>query len=150
MSFSKIYGPADDRESLQTLAKAVELGCTFWDTAVVYGVGHNESLIGEFVQQNNCRDKVFIASKCGFAVSTVMSAMGQTTETSLSCLIPTSLTVSVWTRIPPNPTSQTIPPILQSTLKEPRSAWAHTPTCTTCIALTQTPRSRSRSRLFTH
>lgn len=71
MSFSQVYGAADDNKSLQTLSKAVSLGCTFWDTAVAYGLGHNESLIGKFVQENQCRDKVFIASKCGFAVSSV-------------------------------------------------------------------------------
>ncbi|KAJ9096334.1 hypothetical protein QFC21_005154 [Naganishia friedmannii] len=66
MGFSMGYGPAKDEESLQTLAKAVELGCTFWDSAVVYGAGHNESLIGRFFKENpGSREKVFIASKCG-------------------------------------------------------------------------------------
>ena len=66
MGFSQGYGPAKDEESLQTLAKAVELGCTFWDSAVVYGCGHNESLIGRFFKENpGSREKVFIASKCG-------------------------------------------------------------------------------------
>jgi len=69
MGFSMSYGPADDNVSRQTLARALELGCTFWDTAVVYGRGHNERLIGEFVAKNKCRDKVFVASKCGFDVS---------------------------------------------------------------------------------
>lgn len=67
MGLSQGYGPADEKVSLQTLARAVELGCTFWDTAVVYGKGHNESLIGEFLRKNDVRDKLFIASKCGFA-----------------------------------------------------------------------------------
>lgn len=50
------------------LLKAIELGCTFWDTAVVYAAGINESLLGSFIRKHNVRDKVFIASKCGFAV----------------------------------------------------------------------------------
>lgn len=50
------------------LLKAIELGCTFWDTAVVYAAGINESLLGDFLRKHNVRDKVFIASKCGFAV----------------------------------------------------------------------------------
>lgn len=66
MGLSQGYGPADDTVSLKTLAKAVDLGCTFWDTAVVYGKGHNEALLGQFLAQNNVRDKLFIASKCGF------------------------------------------------------------------------------------
>lgn len=69
MGFSQSYGPAVDSESHQTLAKAVEIGCTFWDTAVVYGKGHNEKLIGDFLRNSKARDKVFIASKCGFDVS---------------------------------------------------------------------------------
>ncbi|KAH7271113.1 hypothetical protein NW759_001495 [Fusarium solani] len=50
------------------LLKAIELGCTFWDTAVVYQAGVNEKLLGDFVRKHNVRDKVFIASKCGFDV----------------------------------------------------------------------------------
>lgn len=67
MGFSQGYGPADDAVSHETMAHALSLGCTFWDTAVVYGKGHNEQLIGDFIRKNNCRDKLFIASKCGFA-----------------------------------------------------------------------------------
>lgn len=47
------------------LLKAIELGCTFWDTAVVYQAGVNEKLLGNFIRKHNVRDKVFIASKCG-------------------------------------------------------------------------------------
>lgn len=50
------------------LLKAVELGCTFWDTAVAYGAGINESLLGEFIRKHNVRDRLLIASKCGFDV----------------------------------------------------------------------------------
>ena len=50
------------------LLKAVELGCTFWDTAVAYGAGVNEKLLGDFIRKYNVRDKLFIASKCGFEV----------------------------------------------------------------------------------
>ncbi|KAK6597556.1 putative aldo/keto reductase [Botrytis cinerea] len=48
------------------LLKAIELGCTFWDTAVVYAAGINEKLLGDFIRKHNVRDKIFIASKCGF------------------------------------------------------------------------------------
>lgn len=50
------------------LLKAIELGCTFWDTAVVYGAGINEKLLGEFIRKHNVRDQLFVASKCGFDV----------------------------------------------------------------------------------
>ncbi|KAH6989555.1 putative aldo-keto reductase [Ilyonectria sp. MPI-CAGE-AT-0026] len=50
------------------LLKAVELGCTFWDTAVAYKSGANEKLLGDFIKKHNVRDKLFVASKCGFDV----------------------------------------------------------------------------------
>lgn len=77
MSLSSAYGPAKDDESLKVLEKAVELGCTFWDSAAVYGMGHNESLIGTFLKQNpGAREKLFIASKCGFDASLPPSRRG--------------------------------------------------------------------------
>ncbi|CCF44343.1 aldo/keto reductase [Colletotrichum higginsianum] len=50
------------------LLKAIELGCTFWDTAVAYDAGLNEKILGDFIRKHNVRDKVFVASKCGFDV----------------------------------------------------------------------------------
>jgi len=53
-------------EAEPVLLKAIELGCTFWDTAVVYQAGVNEKLLGDFIRKHTVRDKVFLASKCGF------------------------------------------------------------------------------------
>ncbi|CAJ0546556.1 Ff.00g011830.m01.CDS01 [Fusarium sp. VM40] len=50
------------------LLKAIELGCTFWDTAVAYKNGANEQLLGDFVKKHKVRDQLFVASKCGFDV----------------------------------------------------------------------------------
>ncbi|KAI9488406.1 pyridoxine 4-dehydrogenase [Zychaea mexicana] len=58
-----VYGAADDEESTRTLNRALELGCTFWDTADMYGVGQNERFLSETVKKN--RDKVFICTKFG-------------------------------------------------------------------------------------
>ncbi len=55
-------------EAEPVLLKAIELGCTFWDTAVAYQAGVNEKLLGDFIRKHDVRDKVFIASKCGFDV----------------------------------------------------------------------------------
>ena len=49
-------------EAEPVLLKAIELGCTFWDTAVIYGAGVNEKLLGEFVRKHNVRDKIFSKS----------------------------------------------------------------------------------------
>ncbi len=63
MGMSEFYGPGDDDESRATLARALELGINFFDTADMYGVGRNESLIGPFVEQH--RDQVVLATKFG-------------------------------------------------------------------------------------
>ncbi|KAL5332299.1 NADP-dependent oxidoreductase domain-containing protein [Aspergillus crustosus] len=55
-------------EAEPVLLKAIELGCTFWDTAVIYRAGVNEKLLGDFIRKHNLRDKLFIASKCGIEV----------------------------------------------------------------------------------
>ncbi|KAL4967613.1 NADP-dependent oxidoreductase domain-containing protein [Aspergillus stella-maris] len=48
------------------LLKAIKLGCIFWDTTVIYQAGVNKKLLGDFIKKYNVRDRVFIASKCGF------------------------------------------------------------------------------------
>ncbi len=67
MGMSFAYGPRDDKHSMATLEHALSLGINFWDTADMYGIGHNEELVGKVVQQH--RDKVFLATKFGFRVA---------------------------------------------------------------------------------
>ncbi|MEP7166271.1 MAG: aldo/keto reductase [Ferruginibacter sp.] len=64
MGMSMAYGPTDNEESISTLHKALDLGINFWDTADVYGYGHNEELISKVLVPN--RNKIFIATKFGF------------------------------------------------------------------------------------
>jgi aryl-alcohol dehydrogenase-like predicted oxidoreductase len=63
MSMSHAYGPSDEQESAATLARAVELGITFFDTADGYGLGHNEELLGRVL--GPYRDDVVLATKFG-------------------------------------------------------------------------------------
>jgi aryl-alcohol dehydrogenase-like predicted oxidoreductase len=63
MSGSYGSGPADEPEAEATLLRAVELGVTFFDTADVYGNGHNETLVGRTLRP--FRDRVVIATKFG-------------------------------------------------------------------------------------
>ncbi|MFQ6392510.1 aldo/keto reductase [Nocardia sp. KC 131] len=61
MGMSEFYGPADLTESRATLDRALELGVTLFDTADMYGSGHNEEFLSEFVKAN--RDRVVLATK---------------------------------------------------------------------------------------
>jgi aryl-alcohol dehydrogenase-like predicted oxidoreductase len=64
MGMSQSYGPANEAESIATLHRAIELGCTFLDTAEVYGPFTNEDLLGRALAGK--RDQVVIATKFGF------------------------------------------------------------------------------------
>lgn len=66
MGMSQSYGPADETESIATLHRAIELGCTFLDTAEVYGPFSNEDLLGRAL--GNKRSEVVIATKFGFKI----------------------------------------------------------------------------------
>ncbi len=55
------WGRKDDVEADRALRRAQELGVNFFDTALVYGNGHSEQLLGWAVK--GCREKVFIATK---------------------------------------------------------------------------------------
>src|SRR5689334_6519097 len=61
MGMSDFYGERNDAESKATLLRALDLGVTFLDTSDVYGMGHNEELIGETIRGR--RDQVFLATK---------------------------------------------------------------------------------------
>lgn len=68
MGMSHAYGTVSIRKEAEALiAEAIECGCTFFDTAEIYGTTedphHNEKLLGEVLKPY--RDKIVLASKCG-------------------------------------------------------------------------------------
>ncbi|MFS7197566.1 aldo/keto reductase [Rahnella inusitata] len=64
MGMSDFYTTGlDEKESLATLERALEIGVTMFDTADVYGPHTNEALLGRFLKGR--RDKVFLATKFG-------------------------------------------------------------------------------------
>jgi aryl-alcohol dehydrogenase-like predicted oxidoreductase len=63
MGMSDFYGKSDDVTSLALLEKAIELGVDFWDTADMYGTGHNEMLISQVLRHH--RNEITIATKFG-------------------------------------------------------------------------------------
>ncbi len=56
------WSGSDDRQSLSSLQRAIELGCNFFDTAWGYGEGHSEGLLGQLVHQNPGK-KIYTATK---------------------------------------------------------------------------------------
>ncbi len=63
MGMSEFYGPRNDELSEKTIHEAIALGINFFDTADMYGIGHNEELVGRALRGR--RDKVIIATKFG-------------------------------------------------------------------------------------
>jgi aryl-alcohol dehydrogenase-like predicted oxidoreductase len=64
LGMSQSYGVPDDGESLATLARAIELGVTLFDTAEAYGPFKNEELLGRALK--GVRARVTIATKFGW------------------------------------------------------------------------------------
>jgi aryl-alcohol dehydrogenase-like predicted oxidoreductase len=55
------WGGADDHESIQALHRAIDLGLNFVDTALAYGGGHSERLVGQAVRERP--ETVYVATK---------------------------------------------------------------------------------------
>ncbi|WP_433291053.1 aldo/keto reductase [Actinoplanes sp. CA-030573] len=63
MGLSQAYGPADEDESVAAIRAALDAGVTLLDTAMSYGSGHNERLVGRAI--GGRRDEVTLATKFG-------------------------------------------------------------------------------------
>ena len=73
MSMSQHYGASDDDESIRAIHRAIDLGVTFFDTAAIYGGGHNETIVGRGLGAR--RKDVVLAAKCGIVVATARTAL---------------------------------------------------------------------------
>jgi aryl-alcohol dehydrogenase-like predicted oxidoreductase len=67
------WGPSDDRESVDVIRRAVELGVDLIDTADVYGTGHSEELVREAIGDATA---VYIVSKVGWDIYSDPSVAG--------------------------------------------------------------------------
>ena len=89
---------SDDAESIAALERSIALGCTFFDTALVYGMGKSEQLLGQVLARHR-DDKLIVATKippknmkwparAEYALDEVFPAdhIRQSTETSLENL----------------------------------------------------------------
>ncbi len=57
------WGPQDDRQSIETIHRALDLGINWIDTAPVYGLGHCEEVVGKALA--GLATRPIVASKCG-------------------------------------------------------------------------------------
>ncbi|MCB8840684.1 aldo/keto reductase [Aurantimonas sp. VKM B-3413] len=71
MSFAGFYGATDRAVSHRTLARALELGVTHLDTALIYGAGLSEEVVGDFIKDHPGR--FTIATKGGIRTQPVRS-----------------------------------------------------------------------------
>ena len=84
MSLSHAYGAPPSREQAErVLLGALDAGYTFFDTAAVYGLGHNETLVGEVLGGH--RDKFTLASKCGMTVGDKRELNGRPEALKATC-----------------------------------------------------------------
>src|SRR5215470_14187559 len=63
MGMSEFYGVTNEQESIATMHRALDLGCTFLDTADMYGPFTNETLVGKAIRGH--REQVVLATKFG-------------------------------------------------------------------------------------
>jgi len=85
MNMSMGYGEADADESVRLLNECLDAGYSFLDTASIYGMGHNEILIGTNLAHR--RDEYVLASKCGIVRSDKggISFQGQPSQIKKTC-----------------------------------------------------------------
>src|SRR4051794_16198478 len=63
MGMSEFYGSADEGEAVAVIHRSLDLGCTFLDTADMYGPFTNEQLVGKAIAGR--RNEVTLATKFG-------------------------------------------------------------------------------------
>lgn len=63
MGMSEFYGPSDQQEAIATIHYALDVGLNFLDTADIYGMGRNETLVGQALKGR--REQAFLATKFG-------------------------------------------------------------------------------------
>ena len=59
------WGPQDDAASIAAMRHAIDRGVNWIDTAAVYGLGHSEEVVGQFLKTLSPADRPLVFTKCG-------------------------------------------------------------------------------------
>lgn len=62
-----MWGGTEEKESIDTILKAIDLGINLIDTARVYGFGRSEEIVGKAIKQSGKREKVYLSTKTGLS-----------------------------------------------------------------------------------
>jgi aryl-alcohol dehydrogenase-like predicted oxidoreductase len=85
------WGGQDDRDSRAALEAALEAGMTHWDTAIAYGGGRSEKVVGAVLAAGTARDRVYLATK-GFPArdpDSMIEALAKSRSTSSTSITST-------------------------------------------------------------
>jgi aryl-alcohol dehydrogenase-like predicted oxidoreductase len=97
MGMSAFYGPTkSEEENHKVLSAAADMGVRFWDTADVYGVGHNEGfswlrqgllleMIGRWFKKTGRRKDIFICTKFGNTLDMKFNVRGDPEYVKQAC-----------------------------------------------------------------
>jgi aryl-alcohol dehydrogenase-like predicted oxidoreductase len=83
------WGKVDDNESVAAIRRSIELGVNFVDTAPIYGMGHSEEVVGKALV--GLRDRVVLATKCGYVWDDAGNARRDLTPASIRREVAASL-----------------------------------------------------------
>src|SRR5512145_2520396 len=87
-------GRSNEKDSLQIIARALDAGINFIDTANVYGHeplnfnigrGRSEEIIGKALQQSGRRDEIILATKAHFSMGNDPNAQGSSRHILAQC-----------------------------------------------------------------
>jgi aryl-alcohol dehydrogenase-like predicted oxidoreductase len=83
------WGQVEDEESVVAIQRSIDLGVNFIDTAPIYGMGHSEEVVGKALAGR--RDKVVLATKCGYVWDDAGNARRDLTPASICREVAASL-----------------------------------------------------------
>jgi aryl-alcohol dehydrogenase-like predicted oxidoreductase len=78
MGMSAFYGAADEDEAIATIQRALELGCTFFDTAEMYGPYTNEELLGGAPSRARCSGSARTTWTCTTSTASTLRRRSRT------------------------------------------------------------------------